>query len=234
MDFQMPDEFGFIEGIDAFPPYIFRAKFNFDFDSFREKTDRYLKESKELSTRENYGDPEEGDAITGVHWNTNDGWDPPHKWEELKKFYEWVEFCTPFIMKQQCDVSGNTFPKFQFAQSWINVHNKGGFTSEHWHQNSTISIAAYLDVPEGSGDLLVLNPLEMVKRAEYLNGNWDASEHRWGRIEVQTGDVLFFPGWLTHKTEPNKVDTPRYVMSVNMSAVRAPREVVKDLPDFSY
>ena len=27
------------------------------------------------------------------------------------------------------------------------------------------------------------------------------SDKIWGPIEVETNDVLFFPGWLTHKTE---------------------------------
>ena len=35
-------------------------------------------------------------------------------------------------------------------------------------------------------------------------------------IQVETNDVLFFPGWLTHKTEKSKSIENRYVMSLNV------------------
>ena len=38
----------------------------------------------------------------------------------------------------------------------------------------------------------------------------------WEPIEVKTNDVIFFPGWLRHKTEKNNSDENRYVMSANM------------------
>ena len=41
-------------------------------------------------------------------------------------------------------------------------------------------------------------------------------EMDWEYIDVQTNDVLFFPGWLTHKTEVNKTNQNRYVMSLNV------------------
>ena len=72
MDFQYPNEWDFMEGIDAFPAYIYKTKFNFNFKSFQSKVDEYLKASKELSTKNNWKDPENGDAITGVHFNDTD------------------------------------------------------------------------------------------------------------------------------------------------------------------
>ena len=39
------------------------------------------------------------------------------------------------------------------------------------------------------------------------------------QVEGKTGDVLFFPGWLTHKTEVNSSEHDRYVMSMNIRAL---------------
>jgi len=209
--FDFGNDYDFMEGIDAFPAYIYKTKFDFKFNSFKEKVDEYLKESKRLSTKYNWGDPEHGDAITGVHFNNmSDTWDVPHNWDEFDKFNEYLKFVVPFLMHTwfhapPCNMSVN--------ESWINVHRKGGFTEAHHHQNATIAIAAYLDVPEGSGNLLIENPLRPYKCSEPL-GDTDLL---WGPIEVETNDVLFFPGWLTHKTEKNETNNPRYILSTNLS-----------------
>ena len=218
MEFQYPNEWDFIEGIDAFPAYIYKTKFDFDFKSFQPKVDEYLKASKKLSTEKGWGDPENGDAITGVHFNNTEefrvetDWDVPHNWKEFKKFFDFVEYLTPFLMTTwfkapPCNMS--------VSESWINVHRKGGWTQAHHHQNATIAIAAYLEVPENSGNLLIENPLRPYKCSEPLAQN--SEDLIWGPIEVETNDVLFFPGWLTHKTEHNPTDNPRYVLSTNLS-----------------
>jgi len=47
---------------------------------------------------------------------------------------------------------------------------------------------------------------------------FDSDKNRmWRPVEVETNDVLFFPGYLEHKTEVNKTDEKRYIMSINIS-----------------
>ena len=48
------------------------------------------------------------------------------------------------------------------------------------------------------------------------------NEYDWVTIPVKTNDVIFFPGWLLHRTEPNQVDEKRYVMSINIKHVDKP------------
>lgn len=209
-------EWDHMVGIDAFPPYIYRTRWNFRFKEFKDKVDQYLADSKKLSTEKNVGDPEAGDATTGVHFNydTDQGWNVPHNWEEFTDFFTFVEMNVPFLMDEWFQHAGEF--KMHVGESWINVHNKGGWTTAHHHQNSTISLVAYLDVPSGdSGDFMVENPMKPYKCSEPLPNNYD----HWGEIEVKTGDVLFFPGWLTHKTGVNNTNSPRYVLSVNMSVL---------------
>ena len=61
-----------MEGIDAFPAYIYKTKFDFNFKSFQDKVDEYLKSIKIFFYRKLVGDPENGDAITGVHLNNTE------------------------------------------------------------------------------------------------------------------------------------------------------------------
>lgn len=219
MDFQYPDEYHFMEGIDAFPAYIYKTKFNFNFKSFQDKVDEYLKASKEFSTKTGWSDPENGDAITGVHLNNTQeyhgiksDWDIPHNWEEFETFFKFVEYVTPFLMKTWY---GAPTTNMSVSDSWINVHRKGGWTEAHHHQNACIAIAGYLEVPKDSGNLLIENPLRPYKCSEPIGKDYSY----WGPIEVETNDVLFFPGWLTHKTESNSTDNPRYVLSTNVSVL---------------
>ena len=57
---------------------------------------------------------------------------------------------------------------------------------------------------------------EFISEYEPLDYNYYAEGMDWEYIDVQTNDVLFFPGWLTHKTEVNKTNKNRYVMSLNV------------------
>ena len=63
---------------------------------------------------------------------------------------------------------------------------------------------------------MVKNPYSIYKLGEPLDYNYYDQGMDWEYIDVQTNDVLFFPGWLTHKTEVNKTNENRYVMSLNV------------------
>ena len=225
MDFQFPNEWGFMEGIDAFPPYVYRTKFNFEFKEFKNKVDRYLKDANSIASTNKFNDPEDGDATTGVYFNNKQwkncqtdcsyDWNPPHKWKEFEKFVEFVSYVSPFLLSQWY---GLQHQENSIFASWVNVHNHGGWTTPHQHANTQIAVVGYLDVPENSGNLLIENPLKPYLSAGPLSSNYSF----WSPIEVETGDVLFFPGWLWHQTEKNMSDQSRYVLSANVSLVNGP------------
>ena len=56
----------------------------------------------------------------------------------------------------------------------------------------------------------------MYKRQEPLDYHYYESGREWQPIEITSGDVLFFPGWMSHKTEVNLSNEDRYVMSLNI------------------
>lgn len=132
----------------------------------------------------------------------------PHNWECLEKFF--------YIIHQQIIPIWTSWGYFDNMriyprESWVNIHKRGGYTGEHLHSPSPLVISCYLKAPKGSGNFLVRDPLEYHR----FGTPQEPAENIWKEIPVQTNDVLVFPGWLKHKTQPNNTNEDRIVLSVN-------------------
>jgi len=198
----------YLDPINPFP-YIYKSHFDFKFDSIKSKVDEFIAQADTAIKERKLGTLErDGGITTVVVCKTT----PPHTWDEFDDFKLW-------LFEQVNDVWNywNLDPMNKhLSESWINVHPTGAYTAEHHHQNVTVAVAAYLNVPENSGRLLVKNPLQIYKLGEPLDYHYYDRQKDWSPIEVKTNDVLFFPGWLTHKTEKNLSTDNRYVMSLNI------------------
>ena len=234
--FQMSKEIDTLAvGVDAFPAYIYKFNFDFKWDSIKDKVEQYLKDTDELRKKYGLGDPEEDGGISSVHWNYSNEEDSqydqhpfglPQHWPEFEKYYEHMRLIQDLL----CPEWGYN-PEWQrpISQSWINVHPKGGWTGEHHHQNAIFATTAYLNKPRNSGHFMVRNPLENLKKAEPVDVSYWNDKKYWGTIEVETNDVLIFPGWLTHKTEVNESDEERYILSTNYIPLRTIDGVVGEV-----
>ena len=104
------------------------------------------------------------------------------------------------------------FPRFMH-KSWINWHPPGASTLEHDHGAVALVMSIYLNQPINGGNIQFKDPLEY---------QWSASprqdDNNWITVPVQTGDVLFFPGFIKHRTEKNNSTEDRFVLTVNMMA----------------
>jgi hypothetical protein len=113
----------------------------------------------------------------------------PHKWKLLKEF------------------------GYYYGNSWVNVHPKGGVTTEHSHGSTVMVAAAYLQLPEKSGYIQFKDPLEYLKSFHSRKPEYVGDYHT---IPAKTGDVFLFPGWLKHRTEYNKSNLDRWVLTTNI------------------
>jgi len=104
-------------------------------------------------------------------------------------------------------------------ESWINMHDKGGFNFLHLHDGCLLSGVFYLQVPAGSGDLVFRDPRPGVLHSPF-KGN-DANGHNDVHLRPETGLVALFPSWLEHYVEPHGSDTPRIAISFNALAAPA-------------
>lgn len=198
-----------MKSINPFP-IIHRCKYEFDFNEVLQgKVDGHLAAAKQRIDENGYDTHEKGGGTTSVVINKIV---PPHVWDEFEDFRPWLYE----RINRVWDMWHLAPMTKHLSDSWINVHPPGAWTAAHHHQNVTVAIAAYLNVPKDSGRFMVKNPYATYKLGEPLDYNYYDQNMDWEYIEVKTGDVLFFPGWLTHKTEVNNGNKDRYVMSLNV------------------
>ena len=130
----------------------------------------------------------------------------PHHHVTCEVFNNWLE--QKLIYLRQAWKYEN-FPMF-VSNSWYNEHYRGDWTDEHAH-GPCVVCTAYIKKPDNSGNPLVRDPLTEVRTSEPMN------IQPWRLIPVNEGDVIFFPGWLRHKTEPSESDERRLTLTFNIT-----------------
>ncbi len=101
-------------------------------------------------------------------------------------------------------------------QSWINLHERGGFNFLHLHEGSLLSGSFYLQVPAHSGALCFRDPrpgvIHGVLKGSVANGHADV------HLTPSTGLLVLFPCWLEHYVEPHENDEPRICIAFNANS----------------
>jgi uncharacterized protein (TIGR02466 family) len=98
-------------------------------------------------------------------------------------------------------------------QSWVNLHDRGGFNFLHLHEGSLLSGSFYLKAPAGSGALAFRDPRPGVIhggiKGPVPNGHADI------HLRPSTGLLVLFPCWMEHYVEPHESDEPRICIAFN-------------------
>jgi uncharacterized protein (TIGR02466 family) len=99
-------------------------------------------------------------------------------------------------------------------KAWANVHDGGGYNTFHHHAGALLSACYYLQLPEGSGKLTLRDP-----RAGAMLSPWQGSLRPNAGSEISIaplpGQLLLFPSWLEHATEPHTGATARLSIPIN-------------------
>ena len=98
-------------------------------------------------------------------------------------------------------------------QSWVNLHDRGGFNFLHVHEGCLLSGSFYLKVPPGSGRFVFRDPRPGVIHG-YVKG---AVPNGYSDIQLtpEAGLLVLFPCWMEHYVEPHDSDEPRVVIAFN-------------------
>jgi len=108
--------------------------------------------------------------------------------------------------------------ELRIDSSWANLHLLDETTGEHSHcggsNRSHVSCVYYLKKPLNSGHIEFVDPLEYIHRMSPLH---EYSDRAGGYTEVpaEQFDLILFPSWIKHKTQPNKTNDPRVAISMN-------------------
>lgn len=101
-------------------------------------------------------------------------------------------------------------------QSWVNIHDRGGFNFLHIHEGCLLSGVFYLRVPAGSGNLVFRDPrpgvLNSFAKGSGPNGHKDI------QLRPDDGLLVIFPHWLEHFVDVHDSELSR--VSIAFNAVR--------------
>jgi uncharacterized protein (TIGR02466 family) len=107
------------------------------------------------------------------------------------------------------------FLKPYILQMWVNGVKNGGFVSSHNHNPVPVSGVFYIKATSEQGNIFMENPLDLVigKSPYHAEERKPTRFHQ--ELEVSSGRLILFPGWLKHFTAPNTTNEIRLSMAIN-------------------
>ena len=180
------------EIINPFKPVIFKLNFEFDWNILKPICeDIIVDEGARSTSQKNFA--------------------KPHNIKDFKPYYDWLK---PWVDNlANIKMAFNEYQmRYYVTDSYVNVHKSNAQANEHNHACNSIVVAAYLYMPDNGGYFQAKDPLE------YHKSNLPISnENIWSTLPTKTNDVLVFPSWLQHRTQPNISNEDRWVLTTNFS-----------------
>ena len=155
---------------------------------------------------------------------TAGGGGDPHYWPSLEPFLNWLQPKVKVCLKEW-DI---LYDHFFVSMRWANEHTHRGWTKPHEHGGTSVVASIYVKQPENGGNLLFERLLRDRWTAYSRLDGPETIHDYWQEVTVEQNDVVLFPGWLTHKTQPNaNVSDNRIVFTINFIAVTSspPKEI---------
>jgi uncharacterized protein (TIGR02466 family) len=101
--------------------------------------------------------------------------------------------------------------------SWANVVPPGGSLHLHNHNPNVIAGVFYVNANNNHGNLQLENPLNLLLGRLPWDRTNSSPINFEQEIAVDDGKLIMFPGWLNHRTPPNRDSTDRIVMGFNFA-----------------
>lgn len=138
--------------------------------------------------------------------------DAPHLWPEMQLLNAWLRVRAEQVLNKW-DLQFNTFG---VTKSWVNSHYHGAWTDLHDHGDSHLVCSVYLQQPDNGGNLEFENHgRTLFAGYPRFPQNKSQLHNYYTEVKVSQGDVVFFPGWLSHRSQKNNTSDRRIVMGMN-------------------
>ena len=121
------------------------------------------------------------------------------------------EFCGSLLKTMQSITCMYTSQEVHIQSMWANINDKGDSNAHHTHEG-IISGVFYLQVPENSGRLVLVDPAVRNYNSAIKNSNYGIKPERLA--------CIVFPSWLEHYVEPNQSNENRISISFNIDEKR--------------
>ena len=170
-----------------------------------------FKVNDSLTLSKTHSDFKGGINSTFRSWKTESGVPMPH---ELDSFTE----ITTFIEQQSKifwdELGYDSNRNLKIFQSWINVSTRSGYMDPHFHAKIPMSAVFYLNASPAQGNLVFQNPLELLLSTQPYKDHQSVIEQE---IQVESGDLVIFPGYLKHQVKSNTTDINRISLAANIN-----------------
>lgn len=128
---------------------------------------------------------------------------------ELKKIIlEQIRMSFIDFAEQNASLPPEEFP-FEIRSAWLNMLPPGESISMHVHPNSALNATYYLNTPSNSGDIVIINTQEIAE-------NPNSGTARPLTIRPKESNLIFFPGYVLHKVEPNNSNEVRISLTFDL------------------
>jgi len=194
---------------EIFPIKVYKSKYPGNLDVLKERLIPLLKPIFDSTKNNNQGSMRYGGLCS---YNVcNDLWNHVEISEisefvsqEAEKYWKSLDYVN-------CGIS--------IFQTWANVYPPGAHIDAHNHSPVVLTGSFYLKKPKNSGEIVFENPLSTLLKhqpTKFLKVNEDYDSMFDRKVETEEGDLVLFPGWLTHKTEPNNSNDDRIIIGFNI------------------
>jgi uncharacterized protein (TIGR02466 family) len=143
----------------------------------------------------------------------------------LGKDYDWLaeKYLAPAIdLMKAYSISLDEYEPYVKCM-WINISGQGGFNQLHDHieDDGFFSFVHYLELPESSKEwknyLIFKSDRPSLKHINFrVTAKTELTSHE-VKFQVYKGDMIYFPSWLEHRTDPMKPDSRKISISGNIS-----------------
>lgn len=197
--------------IDIFPVKIYKTKFSGDIESLKNNIVPKLQECYNKTTEFNQ-DSMRGDGLCSYNVMRD-----LHTWPELKPI---VDFLNEHAWNYWQAIGYDINQRPGVYEMWSNIYKHDAFIDAHTHAPIHMTASFYLQMPANGGNIVFEHPNTILMKHQ----PYGFDKTRYGQtfeheITVETGDVIFFPGWLTHKTKPNLSNEDRIIIGSNICNV---------------
>lgn len=133
-----------------------------------------------------------------------------HKDPDYKELFDWIQGCLDDykqMFNYACDGLAPTI-------SWVNKSTSESEHREHTHPNSFLSGIYY--ITENPSPTYFESPnTEAFRNGIVVMSNTPLEQNVW-TCPASAGDLVIFPSWLSHWTEPQDFEGERMTMSFNI------------------
>ena len=100
--------------------------------------------------------------------------------------------------------------------AWANVNPPGTSHSPHTHPNNYLACAYYVSAPKGGNTINFLDPRPQIGLIRPQMKEYNALNAEAVSVDIEVGDLCFFPCWLKHSANKNISNKSRTSIAFNI------------------